>query len=202
MPKLLRRFLWKAFLYLGLPAAAVLGAYGLWMKSRLAARLEKEGVEEHSIASFSLVDPKEAGRETSWPRVVRVAVKGDDGTNWRVTPRGLVLELYDWSPGGNEWLAVEPSLEEQARSLALRRLELQLPGQHMEHLSDADPLTREAASALLRARTGQDFGYRHDRPPETQKDSIARWRAWWEEHKLRWTAGKVIEAGKEILEKR
>ncbi len=200
MTRFIRRLLWKTAVYVGLPAVLFAGAYGWWAKSRLEVKLTPDGVKSYSIVSFRIVDPKESKVETSFSRVVRLAVKRKDAPNWRPSDFGLVHGVYDWAPSGT-WIEVEPTLDEQKEALKLRTLEVQTPGQHIDSLSDKNPHVREIASALLRSRTGQDFGYRPDRSPETQKDAIEKWRAWWEANKLSWTAGKVLEGVGEILKR-
>jgi hypothetical protein len=57
------------------------------------------------------------------------------------------------------------------------------------------------ASELLHARTGQDFGFRYDLAPETQKEAIGKWRAWWAQNKVQWTTAKVLEEVEGVLKK-
>jgi hypothetical protein len=60
---------------------------------------------------------------------------------------------------------------------------------------------RQVASELLRARTGQDFGFHPEEPPGTQGEAIERWRKWWELNKLSWSMGKAIEGFEGVLKK-
>jgi hypothetical protein len=201
MNKQFKKLLWKAALYLGVPAALAAGGYSWWAKSRLDSTLAAGGVKEYSIASLSLADAKDSKAATSQSRVLRVAVKRKGGVNWRPSPHGLVYGLYDWPLGGGAWVEVPPTPDEATASLKLHRLEIETPGYLIDELSSKDPYTREAASTLLVLRTGQDFGYRHDRPPESQKDAIAKWKTWWEANKVTWSAQQVLEKTKEVLGK-
>jgi len=190
MKKFLRRFFFKSFLYVGLPILLLAGGYAWWAKSRL------DGVvnAEWSIYQVTTVAREASEVKTSFSRVVRAAVRRKDGANFRPYGPGVVADVYDWSPGSNEWVAVPMRLEEQAESLQLQTLRFRLPGELIELLGDQSRKTREVAFNLLRARTEQDFGYRYDQPPGTQKAAIDKWRSWWEANKLTWTVGKGLEA--------
>jgi hypothetical protein len=196
MHKVFRRLLLKACLYIGLPCAAFIALYGWWMKSRLEAQVVgPQALGAYSTTQYRLVDAKTAGRDTSWPRVVRLAVRGKDGSNWRATPAGLVFGIYDWIPGHSEWAEVPATLEEEAAAAKLRArvAAAMTPGGFIDLLADPDAHIREAAHACLRASTRQDFGYRHDRDPGTQKEAIGKWRTWWDANKLTWAVEGALE---------
>ena len=195
------KFLKKVILYLILITALVAAGYSWWMKSRLDARLAAEEVKEFS-SSFSLVEPARTEVRSSLPRILRVAVKRKDVPNWLPCEgHGLVHGAYDWSPEGSEWVPVEPTAEARAEALQLRRLEVLTPGQHIDALTDDDSHVREAANALLVLRTSQDFGFRYDRTLESQREAIDKWKSWWADNKLSWTAGKFLDGVQEILKK-
>jgi hypothetical protein len=201
MKSLSRWLLWKAAVYLVLPGAVLLGAYGLWMKNRLDAKLSPHHLTKYS-SSYSLLRPSESRVETSLPYVLRALVKRQDGGNYLPAPDGrLVTFVYDWSPAGNEWREVVPSPEALLQSVKLQRFELFTPGQLIDSLTDQDVQAREVASSLLVLRTGQDFGYRFDRSPPSQGEAIRKWRSWWEANKVEWGTKKVLDGLKEVLKK-
>ena len=197
--RLLKRLLLKTFLYVGLPSLLIAGVYGWWAKSRLEQSLASSNVKSWTLSSFTFVERAESNVDASLSRVLRVVVKRTDGANYRPYNQALVHNVYDWSPGKSQWIEAAPSLEESAESLKLQSLGIQTPGQHVDQLADPNVHIREVASTLLRERTGQDFGYRFDRPPESQKASIEKWRSWWEKNKVSWIVGKTIEATTGIL---
>lgn len=206
MKKLVRRLLWKGVIYLGLPCALLFGGYGFWMKSRLDAQLAPSNITKYS-SSCSLLQPAQSQVETSLPYILRVEVRRQDGANYLPAPKGgLIHGIYDWSPSRIQWVEAAPSPEALAESVKLRRFEVFTPGQLIDSLSDHslsdhDVHVREVASTLLVLRTGQDFGYRFDRPPESQVEAIKKWRAWWEANKVEWGTEKVLDGLKEVLKK-
>lgn len=201
MNKTARRLLRRLALYVILPLVGILGVYGWLVKGRLDAVLEPDGVESYSL-QWALIGPERSVVETRHPFVVRVSVKRKDGANWLPGPRGdLVHGTYDWSPGGHAWIVVPPALEDAAKALELRRFAAVPPGGLIERLGDGDPHVREVAVTLLRLRTRQDFGFRHDRDPETQSEAIAAWRGWWAKNQTEWYSRSILEGVEKVLER-
>ena len=199
MKRLLKRFAWNVFVYLGIPGIAFGCGYGWLAKTRLDTALAQDQLKSWSVASYEIIDKTQSKVETSFSSVLRVAVKQKDGANYRPFGHGLVHAVFDLSPGTVQWAAVAPTLDEEAEALKLRGLSVLPPGHLIDRLEDPAEHVREVASTLLRQRTGQDFGYRHDRPIESQKAAIEKWRSWWEINKLSWAADKALEGVGEIL---
>ena len=200
--KILRRLFWKSLLYIGLPSALLLGAYGWWMKNRLDAELAPHHIAKHS-SSYTFLSPAKSEVKTSLPYVLRAMVQRMDGANYLPAPTGkLVSFIFDWSPASNGWVEVAPSPEALLESVKLQRFELFTPGQLIDSLTDEDAHVREVASTLLVLRTGKDFGYRFDRSRESQGEAIKKWRSWWEANKVHWGAEKVLDGLKKVLENR
>lgn len=190
MKKFLRRFFFKTFTYVGIPLLLLGGLYGWWAKSRLDGAVGAEWTL-HQLATVPL---DQSAIKSSLPRVLRVAVKRKDGANYRPHGNGTIADVFDWNPASSTWSSTPMSLEEQAESLRLRAFSFLLPGELIEILGDQNQRYREVAFALLRARTDQDFGYRHDLPPDSQRPAIDKWRAWWDKNKLTWSVEKGLEA--------
>jgi hypothetical protein len=48
----------------------------------------------------------------------------------------------------------------------------------IDGLGHGDPLLRRRSIGMLRAATGETFGYRHDDHADERRAAVARWRAW------------------------
>jgi hypothetical protein len=195
-----RRLLWKAAMAVGIPVFLVGGGYGWLVTAKLRGTLEESQVGAYR-AHYSLVVPERSSVETSLPRVLRALVKRRDQPNWLPGPDGdLVFGTYDWSPGNFQWTRAPDDPGALREAIELQRFAVYPPGDLIDELTNADPHVREVANALLVFHTGEDFGYRYDRPPESQQKAIEAWRGWWKEHRISWSTKKALEWTEEILE--
>lgn len=48
-------------------------------------------------------------------------------------------------------------------------------------------------------RTGQDFGYRYDASEAERAKAVAAWEKWWDENKVKYTGGQILDKVREIL---
>jgi hypothetical protein len=109
MKSRLRRWFWKAALFVGCPALLVGAGYGWLLKSRLQTTLASAGAENYAVGAFELVEPSATNVRSALPRVLRVAPRRTDGPNYRVFREKLVQGVYDWSPGSFQWVEVAPA---------------------------------------------------------------------------------------------
>lgn len=93
----------------------------------------------------------------------------------RLQRNRALLRLYNQSSGQLKLVA--------AIALARNRILLGVPTL-IEALSLDTPQLRELAAKSLREYTSQDFRFRSNGTPAARDLAIARWRAWWRDHKV------------------
>jgi hypothetical protein len=148
------------------------------------------------------VGKNKAGIELSLPFTVRVVVRETKDHNWiPLAGHGLVKSILVWSPGRNEWLVDEReglSVSERVRVETI--IKNPLLGSVIDHLEDEEVINRCFAHRELRMRTDNNFGYDPLGSSDSRVAAVAEWRAWWEENKLKYAAGRVLDALKGAID--
>jgi hypothetical protein len=141
------------------------------------------------------VGKTKAGIEMSLPLTLRVIVKETKAHNWfPLAGHGLVKTVLVWSPGRNEWLVDQReglSVAERVRAETI--IKNPLLGGVIGNLEDEEVIYRCFAHRELRIRSENNFGYDPLGSEESRAAAVAQWQAWWDENKLKYTAGRVLD---------
>jgi hypothetical protein len=148
------------------------------------------------------VGKSKAGIELSLPFTARVIVKESKDHNWMpLVGHGLVKTILVWSPGRNEWLVDQReglSVAERVRAETI--IKNPLLGSLIDNLEDEEMIFRCFAHRELRLRTENNFGYDPHASATSRMAAVAKWQEWWDENKLKYSAEKVLDLFKNVLD--